>query len=109
MPDHRRHPRQAVRQPVKIACEAWGPRYLPAETCNISDGGVYLELDETVRLALTPGFGPAVGSDVRVSLPAASKRVLSAREDLVNATVVRVDRTGVALKFDVPMPLSMAA
>jgi len=101
--ERRRHPRVEVHRPAKLFCGITG-RYLGARTCNVSEGGVLLEVNHPSLLV--------AGQQVRVGIAWNNGALLNA-DDMSAATVVRSLGLGeaqtVAVKFSRKQQLQATA
>lgn len=101
--EQREHPRTPVARAAKVFHRASG-RYVPAQTCNVSRGGVLL------RVGSARPFRPDDRVDVFIAW---SDGVLLAASGAIRATVTRAARSPsceqfVALRFETPAALPAA-
>lgn len=98
--------RQTVTRPAKIYVPSTG-RFIPAQTCDVSTGGLLLETDSL------GGALPAPGTPVCVSVLWTSRQALVAADDMIPARVVRSlsheGRTRIALQLHQTQRLAVSA
>lgn len=92
--DQRRHPRVMTSRPLKLFHRASG-RFLPAQACDLSDGGALIAISWPVRML--------VGEELDVYLPPDRHVMLSSKHRAL-ARVVRVlagaQTCMIAVRFD---------
>lgn len=102
--ERRKHARVNVEQPIKLRCELTG-RYLAGSTTDLSGGGTMVALHRASMLV--------PGQRVSIGMARNASDALIRSDEMVPATVVRCLGMGtdqrVALQFDEPMSLSLAA